>query len=299
MNTPYNTLPPVDIEASNAFSAVPTILTPPAEPLPKCSPPADSVSALSLFSLSSKIAVVTGGAQGLGFAMATSLCSAGLAGIAILDLNQQVGEAAASNLAKTYNVRAQFYKVDVTNEDNMKQVFSAINSTFGGIDVLICSAGIVANVPAEEYSYKSFQRLLSINLGGSFLSAQCSFPFMKARGGGSIIFIGSMSGKIVNVPQPQIAYNASKAAVIHMMKSFAVEWAQYGIRCNSISPGYMETGLIESFPQIWVQKWMSMSPMERMGKPHELKGVALWLASSASSFVSGTDIAVDGAYTAV
>ncbi|KAK9373317.1 uncharacterized protein V1513DRAFT_184614 [Lipomyces chichibuensis] len=270
--------------------------------VPATSPPVATAttmveSVFSQFSLASQVAVVTGGAQGLGYAMASSLCSAGLAGIAILDINPVVGEAAAVSLQKVYGTPARFYRADVTDEPIMKAVFAEINTDFGAIDVVVCSAGIVENYPAEEYPFSRFQRLLNINLSGSFLSAQAAFPYLKARGGGSIIFIGSMSGHIVNFPQCQIAYNASKAGVIHMMKSFAAEWAKYKIRCNSISPGYMQTELVSSFEPSMVQTWIKSTPMGRMGLPHELQGVALWLASNASSFTTGADIAVDGGYT--
>ncbi|KAK9234597.1 hypothetical protein V1525DRAFT_412590 [Lipomyces kononenkoae] len=254
-------------------------------------------SVFSQFSLASQVAVITGGAQGLGYAMASSLCSAGLSGIAILDINPVAGEAAALSLQKTYSTPARFYRADVTNEPIMKATFTKVNADFGGIDILICSAGIVENYPAEEYPFDRFQRVLNINLSGSFLSAQAAFPFLKSRGGGSIIFIASMSGHIVNYPQCQIAYNASKAGVIHMMKSFAAEWAKYKIRCNSISPGYMQTELVASFDPRMVEQWIKSTPMARMGLPHELQGVALWLASKASSFTTGADISVDGGYT--
>ncbi|KAK9353249.1 hypothetical protein V1505DRAFT_183724 [Lipomyces doorenjongii] len=269
--------------------------------VPAASPPVAAAtmveSVFSQFSLASQVAVVTGGAQGLGYAMAASLCSAGLAGIAILDINPVVGEAAAVSLQEAYGTSAHFYRADVTDELVMKTVFAEINADFGAIDVVVCSAGIVENYPAEEYPFFRFQRLVNINLSGSFLSAQAAFPYLKARGGGSIIFIGSMSGHIVNFPQCQIAYNASKAGVIHMMKSFAAEWAKYKIRCNSISPGYMQTELVSSFDPNMVQHWIKSTPMARMGLPHELQGVALWLASKASSFTTGADIAVDGGYT--
>ncbi|KAK9320217.1 hypothetical protein V1517DRAFT_329996 [Lipomyces orientalis] len=254
-------------------------------------------SIFSQFSLADQVAVVTGGAQGLGYAMAASLCSAGLAGIAILDINPLIGGQAVLSLQKLYGTRARFYTADVTDELVMKNVFAEINDDFGGIDVVVCSAGIVENYPAEEYPFSRFQRVLNINLSGSFLSAQAAFPYLRARGGGSIIFIGSMSGHIVNFPQCQIAYNASKAGVIHMMKTFAAEWAKYKIRCNSISPGYMRTELVASFDPNMVQHWIKSTPMGRMGLPDELQGVALWLASKASSFTTGADISVDGGYT--
>ncbi|KAK9468568.1 hypothetical protein V1512DRAFT_257403 [Lipomyces arxii] len=256
-------------------------------------------SILSRFSLDSQVAVVTGGAQGLGYAMAEALCSAGLKGIAVLDINESSGAFAAQALHLNYGTEASFFKADVTDEPSLKAVFAAVDAKFGGIDILVCSAGVVENYSAEEYPYMRFQRVVNINLSGSFLCAQAVFPYMCNRGSGSIIFIGSMSGSIVNWPQCQIAYNASKAGVIHMMKSFAVEWAKYNIRCNSISPGYMHTSLIEFADKDLIRKWLEATPMKRMGEPEELQGVVLWLASKASSYTTGADIAIDGGYTSL
>ncbi|KAK9453361.1 hypothetical protein V1511DRAFT_505494 [Dipodascopsis uninucleata] len=252
------------------------------------------------FSMTGKVAVVTGGAQGLGFQMAASLCSAGLAALAIIDINPISGEKAVKEMTTMYpSIAVKFYKTDITKEDQVTSVTNEIAEEFGGIDTLVCSAGIVDNYPAEDYPFSRFQLLMNINLAGSFLCAQAAFPHLKARGGGSIVFIGSMSGHIVNAPQPQVAYNASKAGVIHMMKSLAVEWAPYNIRCNSISPGYMNTGLLHNFDKTLVDSWLQSTPMKRMGEPEELQGVVLWLASNASSFVTGSDVTVDGGYTAL
>ncbi|KAK9694607.1 hypothetical protein K7432_013358 [Basidiobolus ranarum] len=119
---------------------------------------------------------------------------------------------------------------------------------------------------------------------------------IKQKRGGSIIFIASMSGSIVNWPQPQSAYNASKAGVKHLMKSFAAEWAVHGIRCNSISPGYMDTALSRAYSTLF-NEWCSRIPQGRLGAPDELCGACIWLASKASSFCTGSDIIIDGGYT--
>ncbi|KAK9479614.1 hypothetical protein V1514DRAFT_327702 [Lipomyces japonicus] len=262
-------------------------------------PPATAQPAPSIFALTGQVAVITGGAQGLGFAMAAALCAQDLAGLAILDLNPAIGQQAADALRKTYGTQTSFFKVDITDEAGMKAVFEQVAETFGGLDIVVSSAGIVDNYPAEQYPVAKFVRLLSINLTGSFITAQVAFPYLKARGGGSIVFVGSMSGHIVNTPQPQSAYNASKAGVIHLSKSLAVEWAPHGIRCNSISPGYMATPLVQHFDTQLVNRWIQATPLGRMGRPEELQGVVVWLASKASSFTTGADISVDGGYTAL
>ncbi|KAF3164962.1 hypothetical protein TWF106_009915 [Orbilia oligospora] len=164
---------------------------------------------------------------------------------------------------------------------------------------MLCSAGIAdSNIKAEEYPLDKFRRLIDINLTGSFICAQAAARAMIDKGtGGSIIFIASMSGHIVNYPQQQACYNASKAAVIQLMKSLAAEWAQYGIRCNSISPGYMDTAL-NRVPALEAQKtiWKSRTPQERLGNVDELNNTAVFLASEASSFMTGSDLLIDGGY---
>ncbi|KAK9450264.1 uncharacterized protein V1518DRAFT_413397 [Limtongia smithiae] len=257
-------------------------------------------SVFDMMRLDGKVAVVTGGAGGLGFAMCEGLCSAGLAGIAIFDLVTDMGEMACQQLREDYGVDARFYRLDVRDENQVQACMDASVEDFGKIDILICSAGVADLVHAEEYSAAKFRRVIDINLNGTFYCAQAAGKHMiAANNGGSIIFIGSMSGTIVNWPQPQCAYNASKAGVIHLMKSLAAEWATHHIRCNSISPGYMDTPLNSSFADTLFGEWKSRTPMGRLGKPEELAGAALWLASPASGFCTGSDIIIDGGYTAI
>ena len=167
----------------------------------------------------------------------------------------------------------------------------------GRIDIAFCNAGISINVPAEEMTYEQWRKVIDINLTGVFLTATAAGRYMIRQGGGSIINTASMSGHIVNIPQPQVAYNASKAGVIMLTKSLAVEWADKNVRVNSISPGYIMTDLIRGHELI--PRWTELSPSSRMGNPEELQGVALYLASDASSFTTGSDFVVDGAYTCV
>jgi NAD(P)-dependent dehydrogenase (short-subunit alcohol dehydrogenase family) len=142
---------------------------------------------------------------------------------------------------------------------------------------------------------------MNINLTGTFLTAQAAGKVMIAQGGGSIINTASMSGHIVNVPQPQCSYNASKAGVIQLTKSLAVEWALKNVRVNSISPGYIGTELTLNSPTLkpLIEKWNEMAPLKRMGKPEELQGIAVYLASDVSSFATGSDFVVDGAFTCI
>lgn len=252
---------------------------------------------LNQFRLDGKVAVVTGGARGLGFAMAEGLCSAGLKGVAILDVQTDLGLDAIQKLHAAYGVQAQFYRVDVRDENIVSQIMDTIVNDLGSIDILVNSAGIADLVHAEDYPAEKFRRVIDINLNGSFLVAQACARHMISQGkGGSIIFIASMSGSIVNWPQPQSAYNASKAGVKHLMKSLAAEWAVHGIRCNAISPGYMDTALNRSYKTLF-NEWKERTPLGRLGDPDELTGACIWLASSASAFCTGSDIIIDGGYT--
>ncbi|KAK9456685.1 hypothetical protein V1511DRAFT_495013 [Dipodascopsis uninucleata] len=255
---------------------------------------------MSLFRLDGRVAVVTGGARGLGFSMAQGLCSAGISGIAILDLQSDLGEESCKELNTKYGVNAKFYRVDVRDESNVQEIMDSVVHDLGRLDILICSAGVADLVHAEEYSAAKFRRVIDINLNGSFICAQAAAKHMIAAGnGGSVVFIGSMSGSIVNWPQPQSAYNASKAGVIHLMKSLAAEWSRFRIRCNSISPGYMDTPLNTTYEGPLFEEWKSRTPMGRLGSPEELAGCALWLASDASSFCTGSDILIDGGYSVI
>jgi NAD(P)-dependent dehydrogenase (short-subunit alcohol dehydrogenase family) len=164
----------------------------------------------------------------------------------------------------------------------------------------VCNAGVARNAPAEEMTLEAWNAVISVNLTGVFFSAQACARAMIEQRAGSIVMIASMSGLIVNVPQQQAAYNISKAGVIMATKSLAVEWARYGIRVNAIAPGYMKTAMTAAYladPQLG-GKWMELTPMKRPGEPHELGGAVVYLASDASSFVTGHTLVVDGGYVA-
>jgi D-arabinitol 2-dehydrogenase len=192
-----------------------------------------------------------------------------------------------------------------TDVSDPQAVRSAIRSVLDAhdqkIDVLVTSAGFTENFKAEDYPHDRLQKLWDVNVNGTYLCAAEVAKHMIARGaGGKMVFIGSMSGAIVNVPQPQAPYNASKAAVRHLASSFAVEWAQHGIRVNTISPGYMLTALTKKILEDkgeLKEKWTSLIPQGRMGSPEDLMGAVVYLASDASSYVTGAELRVDGGYT--
>ncbi|KAG8908521.1 hypothetical protein FRB99_005881 [Tulasnella sp. 403] len=266
---------------------------------------------LELFTLEKKVAVITGGARGLGNTFARAFLESGCSGLAILDLNQKDADRAAEELRTMFGkdldqdtfVDVKGFACDVSNEDSVKIVLQEVVDEWGTIDVLVASAGIVENFPAMEYPTSKIRKLFDVNVHGAFFSArEAARHMIKNRTRGSIVLVSSMSANVVNIPQPQAPYNASKAAVKHMAASLAVEWAQYGIRVNALSPGYMLTALTKAIldkDEELKAKWIGLTPMGRLGDPEDLNGAVVYLASEASRFTTGTEIRVDGGYTVV
>jgi NAD(P)-dependent dehydrogenase (short-subunit alcohol dehydrogenase family) len=250
------------------------------------------------FDLTDKVAIVTGAAMGLGKAMATGLAQEG-AKIVIADVNIEAAEKAAEEIRKE-NVEVFVIKTDVTNSEDIDNLVDAVMKKFKRIDILFNNAGICIHQKAEEMSYENWLKVMNVNLNSIFLMSQKIGKIMIGQKKGVIVNTASMSGLIVNTPQCQCSYNASKAGVIQLTKSLASEWAQYNIRVNAIAPGYMKTELTKPYFEDngeMVKKWMDMSPMHRPGEPEELMGIAVYLASDASTFVTGSVFVVDGGYT--
>lgn len=251
--------------------------------------------------LNGKTAVITGGARGIGLAIARSLAADG-ANVALLDLLENVQDT-AQEIAEKYGVQAFGQRLDVTDQNATEAAFDAISDRLGVPQVLLTAAGIEINGDSIDVSADQWRKVIDVNLTGTFFSAQ-SFGrgLLKAGLPGSAILISSMSGSIVNVPQWAASYNASKAAVAHLGKSLAVEWAAAGIRVNSIAPGYVLTDLtqqiIDREPAI-KDDWISRIPLGRMATPEDLSGLVSFLASDTSSYLTGQQIIIDGGYTAV
>lgn len=252
------------------------------------------------FRLDGKKAMVTGGARGIGMNIVTALAQAG-ADVAIIDSDIATAEETAGRIAKETGKQIFAVKADVTRPDDVQNMMDAIVQRFGRLDVAFCNAGICINVSAEDMTYEQWKKVLDVNLTGVFLTAQAAGKVMIRQGGGSIINTASMSGHIVNFPQPQCAYNASKAGVIQLTKSLAVEWALKNVRVNCISPGYIGTELTLNSPTLkpLIEQWNAMAPLKRMGKPEELQAIAVYLASDASTFTTGSDFVIDGAFTCI
>lgn len=248
--------------------------------------------------LDGKAIYVTGGASGIGKSVATALAEAG-ADVAIVDVNLEGAEAVAKEIAEATGSKTIAIKCDVTNQDDVEVMVAKVVDTYGKLDAAFNNAGICLNVPAEEMTFEQWSKVININLNGVFLCATAAGRVMLKQGYGSIINTASMSGHIVNVPQPQCAYNASKAGVSMLTKSLAIEWAKKGVRVNCISPGYIGTDLTLNSEALkpLIEKWNAMAPMGRLGRPEELQSIVVYLAGDTSSFTTGSDIIVDGAFT--
>jgi len=249
--------------------------------------------------LDGKNGFVTGAARGIGKATATALAEAG-ADVAIVDLDIAEAEKTAKAIGEATGRDVFAVQADVTDPASVDQFIQAVLDRFGAIDFAHCNAGICINAPAAEMTYEQWKKVIDVNLNGVFLTAQAAGKVMLAQGHGSIINTASMSGHIVNVPQPQCAYNASKAGVIMLTKSMAVEWADRGVRVNSISPGYIGTELVLSNQTLipLIDKWNAMAPMHRMGTVEELQSIVVYLAGDTAGFTTGADFSIDGAFTA-
>jgi NAD(P)-dependent dehydrogenase (short-subunit alcohol dehydrogenase family) len=253
---------------------------------------------LDLFSLKGQVGIVTGGGQGLGKVFCHAFAEAG-ADIVIAEANAETGQATAEEIRATGR-RAIAISTDVRSPASVDAMLAHAISEFGKVDFLMNNAGITKWAAAESMTQADWRNVIDVNLNGVFNCCQVVGRHMIERRSGRIVNIASMSGLIANRPQPQSSYNTSKAAVIHLTKSLAVEWAPYNIRVNAICPGYMATAMAQPFfdDPHYGGVWMDMIPMQRPGKPDELAPLAIYLASEASSYMTGSAIVIDGGYTA-
>lgn len=254
---------------------------------------------LDLFGLRGKRALVTGASSGIGRKVAEAYLQAG-ADVALAARNFDTLESIAGELAADggdFHGKVVPIRCDVTQPDQVNNMVDQTIAQLGGLDVAVCNAGIIAVVPMLEMSPDDFQRIQDTNVTGVFLTAQAAARAMVRQGrGGVIINTASMSGSIINVPQQVGHYCASKAAVIQLTKAMAVEFAPHNIRVNSVSPGYILTELVEPLVEYHAQ-WELKIPLGRIGRPDELTGLYVYLASEASSYMTGSDIVIDGGYT--
>ncbi|MEK8028275.1 SDR family oxidoreductase [Pseudaquabacterium rugosum] len=251
---------------------------------------------LNLFSLQGEIAFVTGAGSGIGQRIAIGLAQAG-ADVACVDQGGSTGLTDTVAQIRQAGRRALALQADVTEAAQIGEAVSAAEAQLGAIGVAVNAAGIANACAAEEMGEAQWQRVMKVNVDGVFLSCQAQARVMLPRKKGSIINIASMSGSIVNRGLLQAHYNASKAAVIHMSKSLAMEWSDRGVRVNTISPGYTATPM-NLRPEVaeQVKIFERDTPMGRMASPDEMVGPAVFLASRAASFCTGVDLIVDGGF---
>ena len=250
---------------------------------------------LELFNLNGEKALVTGAASGLGRAMAIALAEAG-ADVAVADMNMDGAEKVVEEI-HTRGRDSFAIKVNVAQSSQVDEMVKKTVDKFGKLDIAINNAGIAAGAPAEEMSDELWRKIIDVDLTGVFFCARAEAQEMIKKKNGSIINIASLTGSVINGGVIGLsAYASAKAGVKMLTKALATDWAKYNIRVNSISPGVMNTAInaeVLTDKELY-DKVRNYTPLRRMGEPHELGGMAVFLASSASSFITGADLFVDG-----
>lgn len=241
--------------------------------------------------LDGKVAVITGGASGIGAATARLFASEG-AKLVLVDLNEEKGLAFQDEL-KSEGHEALFVKADITSEEDVKNFYEQAVSTFGKVDIVFNNAGIGRTVPTEEVTYEEWRKTVNVDLDGVFLVAQAGIKQFLKQGGGVMVNTASMYGW-VGAPG-NAAYNAAKGGVINLTRSLGIEFAARNIRVNALCPGYIDTPII---PEDYKAVLAESTPMKRLGQAEEMAKAVLFLASDDSSFMTGNTLTVDGGYTA-
>ncbi|KAH6672562.1 3-oxoacyl-reductase [Halenospora varia] len=251
---------------------------------------------MSRFSLQGRTALVTGGARGCGLAFAEGLAEAG-ADVAIFDVIPPVP--AFFKISKTYNVRTAHYLVDVSSFSSLTEGFEAFKKDFAGkLDICVPCAGINKNVSFLDTTFEDFEKLLGVNVKGVYHTAQLAAKLMIENGTkkGSIVMVASIASYMAIRSQMSSAYCGTKGAVRAMVPGIAAEMVKYGIRVNSISPGYVRTEMTAPFPHL-LESWKDEIMNGRVAEPEDIRGGCVFLASDASSYMTGQDLCVDGGVT--
>lgn len=256
----------------------------------------------SLFSLRDKVCVVTGASSGIGLAVSEGLAAQGGSVVMVYNSTNVVEQ--AQQLAKVYGVTVEARQCDLGNPSAIEVLVNEVVEAYGRIDVFVANAGVAwrsgsaTNFESNAKLVEGYTRFMDMDLSSVYYCcAHVGRQFEKQKSG-SLILTGSMSGIAVNTPQHQAAYNAAKAAVIQLGKSLAYEWSPYA-RVNVVSPGYVETRLTSGINETLRAEWLAKTPLGRMARPRELVGAYVYLASDASSFTTGSNVVVDGGYSAL
>jgi NAD(P)-dependent dehydrogenase (short-subunit alcohol dehydrogenase family) len=250
---------------------------------------------LDAFDLSGKTAVVTGGNTGLGEAFARALAEVG-ASVALAARTRERSEAVAAEISAS-GAKAIAVDLDVREPGQVERMVGEVAERLGPVDILVNNAGVCYHRPALEVPREEWLNTFDVNVHGLWYCAQTVGKQMIDRGGGVIVNTGSISAMIVNRPQWQPAYNASKAAVHQLTKSLAAEWAPHNVRVNALAPGYVKTAMAPVDEPRFRRHWIEDAPMQRYALPEELGPSLVYLASDASSFMTGSVLVVDGGYT--
>ena len=248
---------------------------------------------LDLFSLAGRKALVTGGNRGLGKSFVQAIAEAG-AEVAFIARDAQVNVQALRDF-EAVGVHATAIQADLTSESELHRAIDSAAEALGGLDILVNNAGACFHRDADEVPDSEWDTVFDLNVKAVFKSSVAAARHMT--NGGSIVNIGSMSGFIVNRPQNQPAYNASKAAVHHLTKSLAQEWAPRNIRVNAVAPGYVETEMTPVDREDYLRYWVQDAPQKRFAQPEEIAPSVVFLASEASAFMTGSILVIDGGYT--
>lgn len=259
----------------------------------------ETTSLKELFSLKGKVVIVTGasGPTGIGTEAARGCAEMGADVIITYASRKEGGERNAKELQDKYGVKSEAFKCNVSDYKDVEALVKKVVDKYGKVDVFIANAGKTANAGILDSTVEEWEEVITTDLTGTFNCARAIGFHFKERGTGSLVITASMSGHIANFPQEQTSYNVAKAGCIHLARSLANEWRDFA-RVNSVSPGYIDTGLSDFIDAKTQAIWHSMIPMGRDGKATELKGAYVLLASDASTYITGADIVVDGGYTA-